>query len=522
MEINTQANGGHATQPDLQSDSVPATVTTTKSEKKRYGVARGPSAMSKVVIKKAQGKKFKVRCNYIGVIIGRVRHTLQSYIRMLARTIILIDIKSWPFVERELKNKLWKYIQGDKKKLRKPPTRYGFVGTSQITERKSDAMKVKAGRLKPGEKLDRAILWKKARMTKKCIVVDPDLAVVVKRISSRSGKLCQPQTMVRFSKKKCKIIKTKLLARDRQRDKEMERTRHEMELTKLKMERTKQEMERTKQEMAELKYLISASNLMGSPLSDNASFQEKAGPKEAVKTTCVLTKMKEMNVDDEIEYVGGDSPPPEKKAPRSCELSVDNIKNKVAFGSIFDDPMNSVVHGVPMQPEHVRVSMDGAIQADSLLPLPIEGELETVRQAIGSTVSWPQDLITVASPVNNRKEGFSAKRKEKNQLQSVTMFKEVEVTDSVPKGFNLLYKHATTIMKENEDSIVIPCDTEGSSKQPGGHECGYVVMRNMKDIIEDKEMTFITKWANKSRKSYKMEKLDVVRIEALAYIQDKI
>ncbi|KAL8135328.1 hypothetical protein AgCh_010117 [Apium graveolens] len=415
----------------IKSDFVPAMVTTTESEKRRYGVARGPSTMSKVVIKKAQGKNFKVRCNYIRVLIGRVRHTLQSYIGMLARTMIPINIKSWPFVERELKNKLWKDIQnafkipeefeslvlksagtkrrqfkselttdyviplkGDKKKLRKPPTRYRFVGTSQITERKSDATEVsvsdvkkgyicleeeelKAGRLKPGEKPDRAILWKKACTTNEGIVVDPGLAVVVKRI-------------------------------------------------------------------------------------DN------------------LLEMKERG---EFQPSGSDD------APRSCELSVDNIKNKVAFDTIFDDPVNSVVHGVPMQPGHVRVSVDGAIQADALLPMPIEGELETVRQAIGSTVSWPQDLITVASLVNNRNEGFSLKKKEKNQLQRlVAMFKEVE----------------------------------GSPKQPGGHEYGYVVMRYMKDIIEDKEMTFITKWANKSRKSYKMEELNVVCIEALAYIQDKI
>ncbi|KAL8107213.1 hypothetical protein AgCh_023866 [Apium graveolens] len=261
----------------------------------------------------------------------------------------------------------------------------------------------------------------------------------------------------------------------------MERTRYEMERIKREMERTRQKMERTKQEMAELKSLISASNLTGSPLSDNASFKEKTGPKEAVKATCVLTKMKEMNVDDEIEYVGGDPPPPEKKAPQSCELSVDNIKNKVAFGMIFDDPVNSIVHGVPMQPGHIRVSVDGAIQEDVLLSVPIEGELETVRQAIGSTVSWPQDLITVASLMNNRKEGFSAKKKEKNQLQSAM------------KTLNAHTGRGNIVLKIK--------NLAGSPKQPGGHECGYVVMRYMKDIIEDKEMTFITKWANKSRKS---------------------
>ena len=33
----------------------------------------------------------------------------------------------------------------------------------------------------------------------------------------------------------------------------------------------------------------------------------------------------------------------------------------------------------------------------------------------------------------------------------------------------------------------------GSPKQPGRHECNYFVMRYMKDIIDDKELTFTSK-----------------------------
>ena len=185
------------------------------------------------------------------------------------------------------------------------------------------------------------------------------------------------------------------------------------------------------------------------------------------------------------------------QGPRSCELSVDNIENKVAFGTIFDDTeLNTVVHGVPIQPGHVRVVVDGAIQGDALLPVPVEGELETVKQAIGSMVSWPEDLITIPPAVvfltlypfyciyvcfiyvsvlflgkkcvievliiylqKTRKD--ASKKKDKIEMRNVVAkFNKVEAANSVPNGFNLLYKHATTIMKETGDSIAIPCDVE--------------------------------------------------------------
>lgn len=98
-------------QADADSEIPQATVTSTDSRKRMSGSARGVCAMHKVVTKKAQGKKFKIRYNRIGVPIGDTRHTLQSYIGMLARTMVPIDIPSWPKVNHELKAKIWRDIQ---------------------------------------------------------------------------------------------------------------------------------------------------------------------------------------------------------------------------------------------------------------------------------------------------------------------------------------------------------------------------------------------------------------------------
>lgn len=73
---------------------------------------------------------------------------------------------------------------------------------------------------------------------------------------------------------------------------------------------------------------------------------------------------------------------------------MDIIDNKVAFGMVFSEAaMGKLVHGVPLQPGHVRVSVDGIIKEDAWVPVPIIGEIETVRQAVGSHLAWPQDLI---------------------------------------------------------------------------------------------------------------------------------
>ena len=79
----------------------------TSDFRKRLGASRGVSSLHKVVVKKAQGKRFRVQYNQFGEPVGDTRCTLQSYIGHLARTMIPIDIDSWPHVDRELKEKLW-------------------------------------------------------------------------------------------------------------------------------------------------------------------------------------------------------------------------------------------------------------------------------------------------------------------------------------------------------------------------------------------------------------------------------
>lgn len=74
---------------------------------------------------------------------------------------------------------------------------------------------------------------------------------------------------------------------------------------------------------------------------------------------------------------------------------MDHIENKVAFGVAFKDGtgFGNKIHGVDMMPGCVRVSVDGCINPKALLPVPVPGEMETVIQALGSHVAWPEEFI---------------------------------------------------------------------------------------------------------------------------------
>ncbi|KAL8146466.1 hypothetical protein AgCh_004264 [Apium graveolens] len=458
---------------DVQQGSGPQTpATSTESKKRINGGVRDVCAMHKVVMKRDQG--------------------------MLARTMVRIDIPSWPEVDPNLKTKIWddirdtfkvapeseslilmsagtkwrqfkstltsKYVKpfiGHKMKLRNPPKKYAYVGKDAwikfVATRSSESWeslskeqseRVKAGRLEPDEIPDVAIFCKIAHTPPEGTVIDDDLKETFERIDyliekKRKGEfiphgskdvmsvaLNTPKHSGRVRGVGSFVTLTSYFKLPKGKDKRTRITKAEFEKTKNEFEQMKMEfMSQIAELKSELKVVVTASKLQ-SPISDKASCGVRENEEE----------------------------------PRKCELAVDNIENVVAFGMVFpQDGMSSSVHGVLLQPGYVRVRVDEIIKEDALVPVPIAGEIETICQAVGSLLAWPEDMV-IFTPVIGR-------------------------------------------------------NLEGSPKQPGGSECGYVVMRYMKDIYEDKEIKFLSKGV-KCRKSYTKEQLDEVRFKTLQYIQE--
>ncbi|KAL8147496.1 hypothetical protein AgCh_004988 [Apium graveolens] len=471
----------------------------------------------------------------------------ESYIGHLERTMIPIDIDSWPNMDQELKDKLWLDIKGTfkvapeseamvlksagekwrqcktdlttkhvmpyaekKKKLKRPPKNYRFVGqeawTRFIAQRTCDKWlklrtleservcnrkyhhnlsrkgyiglqedEIKKGKLKPEEKPDRAIFWNKARKSKlDDEELDEDKEAVFARIKEKGefipsgtddvlttalgtpehsgrvrgvGGFVTPKMFFNLPKeRKPAITKAELLAHDRV---------------------LREELERTRREMVELKSLFTGSNQQSPNFSDIASCQPVEGEPKA----------KEILVNDDC--LAYDQPPPsEKKGPQICELSVDSIENKVAFGTIFeDDKMNVSVHRVPLKLGHARVLVDGHIQPDVLVPVPIPGGIEHVREAVGSHLAWPRNLISLWIVVK-RDVSQSKNKGEVHKIQQE--FTHVKVSKKVPRQYKVLYKHATTFIKASGESIPIPCDSDVF----GVEKTLYILHENLKALLE--------------------------------------
>lgn len=81
------------------------------------------------------------------------------------------------------------------------------------------------------------------------------------------------------------------------------------------------------------------------------------------------------------------------------ELTIDSPTNVVAYGIV--DTVCKVIHGKHLPEETARVSITRAVQGSALIPFPIQDEITTVEQAVGTFVEWPRHLIVEVKKSSN-------------------------------------------------------------------------------------------------------------------------
>ncbi|KAL6214278.1 hypothetical protein ACLB2K_013715 [Fragaria x ananassa] len=97
-----------------------------------------------------------------------------------------------------------------------------------------------------------------------------------------------------------------------------------------------------------------------------------------------------------------------------CKLALGSTDHFVALATFCtnDDP-STVCHGYAMGDDKLRVSIHTAIEEKALIPFPVGDEIKTVKQAMGSWVMWPKNLIIY----NENKKKASGKVRPKRKCQ---------------------------------------------------------------------------------------------------------
>ncbi|PRQ22883.1 hypothetical protein RchiOBHm_Chr6g0255101 [Rosa chinensis] len=59
---------------------------------------------------------------------------------------------------------------------------------------------------------------------------------------------------------------------------------------------------------------------------------------------------------------------------------------------------------------------------------------------------------------------------------------------------------------------------QGIPEQWTDKDCGYCIMRYMKDIVEDKNLDFFSKWERRGKTAYTQQHIDEVRTEWVKFV----
>ncbi|PQQ17856.1 hypothetical protein Pyn_24435 [Prunus yedoensis var. nudiflora] len=177
---------------------------------------------------------------------------------------------------------------------------------------------------------------------------------------------------------------------------------------------------------------LQSPNIHPSPiLSEKASTNIERKLEEGEKEICGEEGCEDVVEQTESEFMKG----------KECKMAFGEKANLVASGTIVEiNVPNQMVHNVPLGKGNIRVAVNYALQGDSPLPIPVKGVLETVEDAIGSQVAWPQDLIVFDDKVK--------KRETTKEKLAKTLFKSISPT--MPKSCKVLYAYAHQVMSKGQ------------------------------------------------------------------------
>nr|XP_017233097.1 PREDICTED: uncharacterized protein LOC108207150 [Daucus carota subsp. sativus] len=143
------------------------------------------------------------------------------------------------------------------------------------------------------------------------------------------------------------------------------------------------------------------------------------------------------------------------ECPSLWELSIETPNNVVAHATVDMDC--TVLHGKPIGKDNARVSITHVIQGAAQIPFPIEDEITTVEQAVGTFIAWPRnhlrevkatsDDLVKSRTVKGGKKNGARKMKKMNDLVSEPEY-AVTMGPDFPVDLKKLWLWASDSLKD--------------------------------------------------------------------------
>ncbi|XP_024185678.2 uncharacterized protein LOC112190476 [Rosa chinensis] len=97
-----------------------------------------------------------------------------------------------------------------------------------------------------------------------------------------------------------------------------------------------------------------------------------------------------------------------------AKLALGSIDHIVALATVMEcDDSSLTCHDYPLGDNNVRVSVYCALDEKALVPFPVADEILTVRQAMGSWVAWPKELVIMSHDKKFTKDKADKRKRKK-------------------------------------------------------------------------------------------------------------
>ncbi|XP_063941381.1 uncharacterized protein LOC108198271 [Daucus carota subsp. sativus] len=116
------------------------------------------------------------------------------------------------------------------------------------------------------------------------------------------------------------------------------------------------------------------------------------------------------------------------------ELAIGTPTNIVAHATV--DFVTAVLHGKPLGGDNVRVSITRVIQGAAEIPFPIDDEIITVDQAVGTFIAWPKNMLLEVKANSDRVKSRAVKGGKKNGPRKMKKVNDL-VSEPEPVAFKL-------------------------------------------------------------------------------------